>query len=204
MPKAILMDLGNVLVFYDPLRVARYLSHDLLRLPLEQVNDTLTGPKGLALSQSFETGQISGEGYVTGLEELFQAPLIRSEFWSSHLNIVSVNTPIVEKLRSIAAPFVIRLVVITDVDVMRLDDALAKCKLPFHGVAASCRVGVRKPHPWMYETALAIADVPARDCFFVDGMEENVRAAEKMGIRSRLYVEPEPLIAALHEFLQTA
>lgn len=200
--KAILTDLGNVLVFFDPLRVAQYLSRHPLRLPLEQVNETLSGPEGAALFTAFETGHISGEGYVMGLEELFGAPLTRCEFWPAYLNIITVNERVVTLLRSLASSGIdLRLVAVTDVDIMRLDDALKRCKLPFRGVAASCRVGVRKPHPWMFETALAIADVPANDCFFVDDIEANVRAAEGLGLSGHRYTEPEELSLALDAFL---
>lgn len=202
MSKAILTDLGNVLVFFDPLRVAAHLSRHLLHRPVEQINETLSGPEGRALYHAFETGHISGEGYVTGLEELFHAPLTRSEFWTAHLNNASENARVIELLRTLAtSPLDVRLVAVTNVDELRLDDYLRRCRLPFRGVSASCRVGVRKPHPWMYDVALAIAGLPPRDCLFVDDMEENVRAAQKLDIPSHRYTDPDELIRVLTAFI---
>lgn len=46
----------------------------------------------------------------------------------------------------------------------------------------SCDEGIRKPDPAIYELTLARLDLPASACVFVDDVEDNCRAAERLGI----------------------
>ena len=57
----------------------------------------------------------------------------------------------------------------------------------FDAVVLSSEVGVRKPHPRMYETALDCLRVPARSALFVgDRLREDVGGPQSVGMRSVL------------------
>jgi len=64
-----------------------------------------------------------------------------------------------------------------------MQDALDFTNLtPFmDSITLSAYVGVAKPHPLIYETALKSLGVEAAESIFVDDVEENIRAAEEMG-----------------------
>jgi putative hydrolase of the HAD superfamily len=56
----------------------------------------------------------------------------------------------------------------------------------FQSIVISAEVGVRKPDPLIYQTALESLGVAAEDSIFVDDTERNVLAAEEMGMTAFL------------------
>jgi putative hydrolase of the HAD superfamily len=63
----------------------------------------------------------------------------------------------------------------------------------FDAVYASNKMGVSKPHSKFYRHILNAEGVRPEDAVFVDDAEVNVRAAEKLGIRSILFRDAERL-----------
>jgi len=58
----------------------------------------------------------------------------------------------------------------------------------------SCRIGAVKPEPAAFHWCLAELGVDATDVLFVDDRQENVTAAEAVGIRAKLFVGAEDLL----------
>ncbi len=56
--------------------------------------------------------------------------------------------------------------------------------LSWDAIIVSGEVGVRKPDPRIFELAADHIGVPARDCFFIDDLEENVLGAQRVGMRA--------------------
>ncbi len=52
----------------------------------------------------------------------------------------------------------------------------------FKDVVISCRVGLVKPEPAIFETMLAQFGLAAADCLFIDDSKENVQAALTLGL----------------------
>ena len=67
----------------------------------------------------------------------------------------------------------------------------------FAVVAFSCRIGAAKPDPAAFEWCLRELGVDAGDVLFIDDREENVAAAEALGIRGKLFVGSADLFAYL-------
>ena len=63
----------------------------------------------------------------------------------------------------------------------------------FDAVYASNKIGVSKPRPEFYLNVLKAEEVRPEAAVFIDDAEANVRAAEKLGIRSILYKDPDRL-----------
>ncbi len=55
------------------------------------------------------------------------------------------------------------------------------------GMIFSSKIKVRKPFPEFFHTALATFGVKAEECLFIDDLEENVRCAERCGIRGFVF-----------------
>lgn len=51
----------------------------------------------------------------------------------------------------------------------------------FDYLALSFRLGLRKPDPKIWQAASRKLNVPFFECFFIDDLEENVSAFEKLG-----------------------
>ncbi|MGA4851254.1 HAD family hydrolase [Streptomyces sp. G5(2025)] len=71
----------------------------------------------------------------------------------------------------------------------------------FDAVISSADLGVTKPDRRIYEVAAERAGVAPGRCLFVDDREENVTAAEALGMTGLLYREPADLRAALTPLL---
>lgn len=72
----------------------------------------------------------------------------------------------------------------------------------FDSEVLSFELGVLKPEPQIYRTAVGRAGVPPRDCLFVDDLVENVEAAEALGIRTFLAVTPEETASFIRSLVE--
>lgn len=67
----------------------------------------------------------------------------------------------------------------------------------FDGGVFSCDVHITKPSLGIYEYLLAQYRLNPRDCLFFDDVEENVKAAEQLGIKSILFTD----VQQIEEFI---
>jgi HAD superfamily hydrolase (TIGR01509 family) len=64
---------------------------------------------------------------------------------------------------------------------------------PFEHVYLSHEIGLIKPNRSAYEYVLVKLNVKPEEAIFIDDKEENIRGAEKLGIKSILYQNPDQL-----------
>ncbi len=69
----------------------------------------------------------------------------------------------------------------------------------FDAVYASNKMGMSKPHLEFYRHILNTEGVRPEDAVFIDDDETNVRAAEKLGIRSILFRDTERLKSEIEQ-----
>jgi epoxide hydrolase-like predicted phosphatase len=67
----------------------------------------------------------------------------------------------------------------------------------FDGVVISGEVGLRKPDPQIFQHALDLLGLPPEECAFVDDIEHNIRAAERLGMVGVHYVDAEATVPHL-------
>jgi putative hydrolase of the HAD superfamily len=72
----------------------------------------------------------------------------------------------------------------------------------FETVVDSAFVGCRKPDPRIYEITLGRVELPPEACIFVDDMEINCEAAEKLGITAVHFRETAQVRAEVHRLLE--
>lgn len=70
----------------------------------------------------------------------------------------------------------------------------------FDGYFSSCYLGIRKPDPRIYKTALELAQVKPDECLYIDDRPMLVNAAKKMGICTVLHQEFEATKNILDNF----
>ena len=68
----------------------------------------------------------------------------------------------------------------------------------FDSCVLSYEHGVIKPDPAIFEIALGETGSPPRECVFLDDTVGNIRAAEKIGLRTRLATSPDETAAFLN------
>lgn len=71
----------------------------------------------------------------------------------------------------------------------------------FDVVVISAEVRLRKPDPAIFHHALDLIGLAPQECAFVDDIEDNVRAAEELGIAGVLYRDTATTLARLEELL---
>lgn len=71
----------------------------------------------------------------------------------------------------------------------------------FDAVVISSEHGVIKPDPRMYRLALERLSADPREAVFIDDNPENVRGAERAGIRSILFTDQSALVSELTKLL---
>ncbi len=67
----------------------------------------------------------------------------------------------------------------------------------FEGGLSSHEVGVRKPHPRMYEQAIEKIDLLPQEILFVDDKDINLPPAQKLGMATVLFTSPQDLKVSL-------
>lgn len=72
----------------------------------------------------------------------------------------------------------------------------------FDGFFSSCYLGMRKPDPRIYKTAMEIAQVKPDECIYLDDRPMLVQAAKKLGMNSILHQDFETSKNILENFLR--
>jgi FMN phosphatase YigB (HAD superfamily) len=179
--RAVLLDLGNVLVFHDNALLMRRLGER-------------AGKSGEALAAALPAdtwdrlnrGLLTGEGLRAELARL-GVPLAEAAFrelWSSHFTLHTEVFPVVERLIGR-----VKLVLVSNTNALHMEWVRARVPLldRFDALVLSHELGRAKPDPDIYREALRRADVaPAEACFF-DDIPEYVEAARALGIRAELF-----------------
>lgn len=193
--RAILFDLGKVLVYFD-----FQLGYSALegRCPhrAAEIRRRL-GASGLV--ERFETGLIEPRDFVARISELLDLRLDYEEFcsiWSCIFRQTLVPEDMLEGLRSRY-----RLVMVSNtnaihVEAIRKNYALLR---HFDGLVLSYEVKAMKPAAEIFEKALEMAGCAPGECFYTDDIAEYVAGAKAMGIDAVQFRSLEQLQEAMAE-----
>lgn len=183
-PRAIILDLGNVLVFHDNALLFLRLGQRA-GLPPQEVAQRLTGAGWTAANR----GLLDAEGIRRDVCGALGVDLPMEEFaplWSSHFTVHSAVLPSVESLVGR-----VKLLLLSNTNALHV--AYLRPLLPllqrFDAVLLSCEVGHVKPEPAFYQLALERAGCAPHEAAFFDDMSEFVEAANALGIRGHLFTD---------------
>jgi putative hydrolase of the HAD superfamily len=196
MIRCVLSDLGRVIIHFDNTiffeKIANYSSLSIGEIA--ELASTHSSPR-----KAFDRGEITAEEFYNQATTILEAELDYDNFYSIYNDVFSLNPPILEILKKLKGKY--RLVLLSNTDVMRF--SFIKKKFPeimiFDAYVLSYEVGAMKPHPRIYDEALKKAGVEAKECVFIDDIEENIEAAQKLGIKGILMTPQTDLEAALQE-----
>jgi putative hydrolase of the HAD superfamily len=194
MIRALLFDLGNVLIYFSHERMCRQIG-ELVGRSGEEVWRLLMGS---APYVRYETGAISTIEFARELERLFDrqidpAALSRAAsdiFWRNE----SIE-PVIEQLAARGYPLVL-LSNTCDMHHHWVDERFAVLR-HFERRALSYQVGACKPQPEIYHAAASLAGVALNECFFTDDTPGHVAAARQLGIDAVVYRDTQQLVAQL-------
>ncbi|MFB0566114.1 MAG: HAD family hydrolase [Candidatus Aminicenantaceae bacterium] len=190
----VISDLGKVIIFFDNRIFFKKMSQ-FCSYSEEEIGNRALGE--LRLVQSFDRGEIAPQEFYSEVVQRLGATIAYDEFYSIYNDVFSLNTPALEVMKKLMKNY--ELVLLSNTDVMRF--GFIRKKFPeimiFDHYVLSFEVGFMKPHPQIYREALKRAGTDARDCVFIDDSEENVNAAEKLGIKGVLFTPNMDLKATL-------
>ena len=179
MHKAVIFDLGRVLVNFDFKRGYRALE-GLCPYGAAEI------PKRLATSdlvQRFETGLIEPRDFVAQISAVLDLAIDYDRFcgiWSSIFTETLVPEAMLEKL---AERY--RLILLSNTNVIHFEglrETHASLLGHFHDLVLSYEVKAMKPRPEIYLAAVERAGCRPEECFYTDDIAANVDAAVTLGI----------------------
>ena len=198
--RAIVSDVGGVLIDFDYTRFFAYLAH-ILNTRVSVARALWTDKDSpSALLYRFARGDFPLQGLWDGFEEKFGVrftPEVEHDFrvlWM--VGSEGLNAHTYQLLRSARADHGVRLVSCTNVDPIHGEELRGPGE-PLHGFfdaeVQSWQVGALKPEPLMYACALEMAQAAPRECLFLDDQRENVEAARGLGMQAVHFTDAKSL-----------
>jgi len=178
---SVISDLGQVILFFD--------NHIFFKkmatfCPFSEEKIAELARAHFDLVQSFDTGKIKPEEFYSGIVNRFKAQIDFDHFFAIYNDVFSLNEPVLKIMKRLKKNY--RLFLLSNTDVQRF--GFIKKKFPeiliFDDYILSYEVGFMKPHPQIYREALARAKSEAEECLFIDDIEENIKAAQELGIET--------------------
>lgn len=184
MHKAILFDLGRVLIHFDFMRGYRALE-GLCPYAAEEIPRRLAGT---GLVERFETGLVEPRAFVGEMCRLLDLRVDYDQFraiWSSIFTDILVPESLLIGLKRRY-----RLVLVSNTNALHFEmlrEAYGDLLRHFDDLVLSYEVKAMKPQPEIYQVALARARCSPAECFYTDDIAAYVDAARGMGIDSVLF-----------------
>jgi FMN phosphatase YigB (HAD superfamily) len=181
-PKAVLFDIGNVLVTWD---FGRTFQNIIARSPrsLEEIRNWLIAQSEAGL----ESGAVSTKDFVRGAVDFIGGGLSRGEFVAAFTEIFDLIEPtweLVERVRR-------RVPVYLFSNTSELHETYLFRRFPgfhqFNGGFYSWRLGAMKPSPGMYEAALTTLGLRGEEIAYVDDLPANIATGRSFGFRALQY-----------------
>jgi FMN phosphatase YigB (HAD superfamily) len=178
MYRAIIFDLGKVLVHFDFQRGYRELE-GLCPYPAAEIPKRL-GATGLV--ERFETGSIEPRDFVEQLSRVLGLHVDYDRFcqiWSGIFGPALVPESMLEGL---ATRY--RLLLLSNTNAIHFEMIRQNYPLirHFHDLILSYEVKAMKPRPEIYRAAVARAGCRPEECFYTDDIADYVEGARRMGI----------------------
>jgi glucose-1-phosphatase len=178
MHKAIIFDLGKVLVPFD-----FKIGYRALEAACPYRSDEI--PRQIAktgLVQRLEKGLIGPLDFVERLSEALELRLEYADFCRAWSSIFYGQLLADALLESLAARY--RLLLLSNTNSIHWE--MVRENYPmiryFHDRILSFEVHFMKPEPEIFQAAVARAGCRAEECFFTDDMADNVEAAKRLGM----------------------
>ncbi|MFA6357488.1 MAG: HAD family phosphatase [Candidatus Omnitrophota bacterium] len=191
--KAVLFDLGKVLIDFDHRRSAERISGFCSKTPAEIYNLFFESEATIA----FEAGKISPEDFYLRVKEMLDLKLSFESFgpiWNDIFYLNSNNRSVYRLVNTLRINY--KTVLLSNINVLHYE--YLKEHFPVFGVFdeifLSFRLGLIKPDKEIYKKVIAELKVAPQEIFYTDDRKELVEAANSLGIRGHLFVNFDQLM----------
>ena len=193
-PKAVIFDLGKVLLDFDFGRAARALAPKT-KLPSTEVQKHLDQSP---LLHQYESGRISAREFFEQFCALSGYSGGYEEFAPGFADIFTPIEPMIQLAENLAK-FNIPRFVLSNTNDLAVEH-IRRTHPFFHGFDGyllSYEVGVMKPHDRIYEATEAATGLAGADLLFIDDKPENIETALKRGWQGIIHRNPPNTLAEL-------
>lgn len=184
--KAIVFDLGNVLVDFDYRIACRRIS-GFTDKDEDAMFDLFLDSE---LTRLFEEGKILPRQFFLKVKNMLGLKLGFAEFvsiWNEVFFLTQKNIAVYKLACSLKRRY--KLALLTNTNVLHLG-YLKKTFFvfdAFHNIIASCELGTSKPQSLIYTKALDILGVSAKEVFYTDDRPQLVQGAKVLGINAFVF-----------------
>lgn len=196
MLRTILLDLGNVVLFFSHERMFRQMGA-LCGLSGEEIRQRMQEHNVIV---EFETGRMSRAELHRLFESWTGQTVDRRRLLRAASNIFTPNESLIAALDRIKRAG-LRLVLLSNTNVAHLQfikerfDVLSK----FDELVLSYEVHAMKPDPPIYEAALRAIHCEPRECFYTDDIVENVERARGFGLQAEVFIDTKTFLSQLEQ-----
>ncbi|MDD2689881.1 MAG: HAD family phosphatase [Candidatus Omnitrophica bacterium] len=190
--KAIIFDLGNVLIDFDHMIAAQRLSK-LTDKTGKEIFDLFFNSE---LTGLFEEGKISPLDFFLKVKETLNLKMGFAEFvpiWNEIFFCTKKNLDVYNLACNLKKTY--KLALLSNINTLHFEYIKKTFPLldAFHNVIASFQLGLRKPQRRIYQKTLNILHVLPEEVFYVDDREELVESAKELKIRAHVFTGLEKL-----------
>jgi putative hydrolase of the HAD superfamily len=194
--KAIIFDLGNVVVDFDHRIAARRISKFTPKTPEEIFNLFFDSE----LTALFEEGRISPQDFFSGVKEILNLGLSYEEFlpiWNEIFFLSDKNHAVYGLAKTLKKKYKISM--LSNVNILHFEYLKRNFNVfdAFTHIITSYEAGVKKPDPLIYKKTLEAMEVLPSEAFYTDDRSELVQSAKELGIRGFVFKGVEQLRADL-------
>jgi glucose-1-phosphatase len=195
--RAVIFDIGRVIVKLDLSRAIEGLSHGISLSPTELWSAIEKDPRW----HDWQEGRISAHDWYLHITKRLGSPLRFEEFrevWNRTLDPVPLQSD--DLFASLAKKHKLALLSNTDpIHVAHLESNFSFFQFfPRPARIYSCAVRASKPSPVIFQAALKAVKTPASQAIFIDDILEYVQVARSLGLHAIQYLNPAQLRSELN------
>jgi FMN phosphatase YigB (HAD superfamily) len=189
--KAVIFDLGNVLVDFDHRLASESISHFTDRPP-EDIFNLFFDSK---LTGLFEEGKISPRQFFAEVRNTLNLKINYYQFvpiWNEIFFFTEKNLGVYKLACNLKSIY--KFAVLSNINILHLE--YIKRTFPILNalqIIASYELGLRKPHVEIYQKVLQMLGVASHNVFYADDRAELVEIARRLGMRSFIFKDVEGL-----------
>lgn len=179
MKKALLIDLGNVLVRFDHELTVRRVADAAKLSDVGELRSALFGP----LEREFDLGRLEAKDFFRAVERSVGLPRLADDVWIPAWRDIFDPIPEALALLGQVVPGT-RIVLVSNTNSLHWEGVLAVAPIDrlVEATALSFELGAVKPDPRIFRHALGLAGVTPADAAFADDRPSLVAAALELGI----------------------
>ena len=179
MIKTIFFDIGGVLIDISFKRTSKFIS-DCIDVPVSKIEESFPS----LIHDRYEKGLISDREWFVKYKGSLPQPCCLKEvdFWKAWSLLLGKETEVVSLMAKLKTKYSIWL--LSNTNPKHINDEIEKnYRFPklIDGAIYSFDIGFRKPEKEIYIKAAKIAKSKPGECFFIDDLKDNIKAAKKVG-----------------------